>query len=425
MVVHAIEHSGAVSSVSRLLEEGGGRWVRIPSRRQRERAACLLSAYAILPGLFVAVLGLFRCDGQEWKLTSAPQAEWSSVACSADGRTLLAAEWIGLIHVSTNAGATWELAGAPNTTWGAVACSADGTRMVAARTKGPAIYLSTNTGCTWVPAAAPGQSSWVEVASSASGARLVATGDGPLLSSGNYGLTWTNYSLPGYAICIAMSADGARLAAEAQGPYSPVFVSTNSGFTWAATDAVNDYPGGVAISADGTKMLAASYSFDIGGPVYVSTNGGASWVAAPVPNRYWDSVCCSSDGTIQAAVGGDLYLSVDSGQTWKPTTFHTTAVTRLASSADGCRLVAATYSEGISIREVTPHPVLKITLVGAKVLLSWIVPSQPFVLQQSPGLAATNWVEVATPPVLNYANLHHEVTLPAPDGPMFYRLKAR
>jgi hypothetical protein len=68
--------------------------------------------------------------------------------------------------------------------------------------------------------------------------------------------------------------------------------------------------------------------------------------------------------------------------------------------------------------------VLTITAAGDNVVLSWIVPSRPFVLQQSPDLLTSDPADVTTPPVLNYFNLHHEVTLPTPTGPMFYRLES-
>ena len=170
-------------------------------------------------------------------------------------------------------------------------------------------------------------------------------------------------------------------------------------------------------------MVAASYTFDIGGPVYTSRDSGTTWTIADVPSEYWDSVACSADGTTMAAVGLHAYVSVDSGRTWSLTDYYTGWVTRLASSADGCRLVAASYTKGIYIREITPQPVLTITPIGKDVALSWIVPSRPFTLQQSPDLTTASWTDVTTSPVLNCSNLHHEVTLPAPAGPTFYRLK--
>jgi hypothetical protein len=56
-------------------------------------------------------------------------------------------------------------------------------------------------------------------------------------------------------------------------------------------------------------------------------------------------------------------------------------------------------------------------------LISWVIPSTSFVLQQNPDLTATNWTDVATAPVLNLTNLQNQVTLPPPSAPTFYRLQ--
>jgi hypothetical protein len=55
--------------------------------------------------------------------------------------------------------------------------------------------------------------------------------------------------------------------------------------------------------------------------------------------------------------------------------------------------------------------------------LSWLLPSEPFVLEESGDLLA--WSRMAVTPALNYANLHYEVNLPAPIAPRFYRLASQ
>jgi hypothetical protein len=188
----------------------------------------------------------------------------------------------------------------------------------------------------------------------------------------------------------------------------------------------NDFPGGAAISADGGTMVAASYTFDFGGPIYVSTNSGLSWLTASVPNDYWTSVTCSADGTRLAAVAvAGVYLSTDSGATWKLSGGFTGWRSTLASSADGCELVMQAYVAGVYTYKTTPAPLIKIAPSGGNVVLSWIIPSMPFSLQESESLTTTNWKEVATPPVLNLNNLRNEVAIPASAGPRFYRLKAQ
>src|SRR5262249_38987190 len=100
---------------------------------------------------------------QIWTQTSAPNTNWVSVACSADGTKIVAAagvlpllgNGVGPIYTSTNSGATWAQTSAPITNWAATASSVDGTRLVAAVGCAGPIYISTNAGTTWTPTGAP------------------------------------------------------------------------------------------------------------------------------------------------------------------------------------------------------------------------------------------------------------------------------
>jgi hypothetical protein len=173
-------------------------------------------------------------------------------------------------------------------------------------------------------------------------------------------------------------------------------------------------------------MVAASYTFDIGGPVYFSTNCGLTWVTASVPNDYWTSVSCSADGTRMAAVAeAGVYLSTDSGATWKLSGGRTGWVSALASSADGCALVMAAQGAGVYTYKATPAPVIRIIPSGDNIVLSWVIPSMPFSLQESDVLDSGKWSDVSGRPTLDFSNLRNEVTLPAPAGPKFYRLRAQ
>jgi hypothetical protein len=60
---------------------------------------------------------------------------------------------------------------------------------------------------------------------------------------------------------------------------------------------------------------------------------------------------------------------------------------------------------------------------ASHIVLSWIVPSTYFVLQQCPDLDTTNWLDVTNTPILNFNNLQDEVFLPPPDSDVFYRLR--
>ena len=175
------------------------------------------------PVLLVAGLGgLFTvvnlASAQTWTPTSAPAQGWASIAASADGKKLVAAGgdyWdvagyghlqASPIYTSTDSGATWTATSAPTTSWISVASSADGIKLVATAgghdDVGGAIYTSTNSGVTWTrtSATATNWTNWTSIASSADGTKLVATAShpynygvgrfgGPIYSSTNSGAT--------------------------------------------------------------------------------------------------------------------------------------------------------------------------------------------------------------------------------------------
>ena len=87
-------------------------------------------------------------------------------------------------------------------------------------------------------------------------------------------------------------------------------------------------------------------------------------------------------------------------------------------------MVAVADGGGIYTWQATTRPKLNISLTNSDVLLSWIVPSTPFVLQEHTNLIAAGWLDVPTQPTLNLSNLHHEVSVPLASTNRFYRLKS-
>jgi hypothetical protein len=163
------------------------------------------------------------------------------------------------------------------------------------------------------------------------------------------------------------------------------------------------------------------------------------------------SVACSADGSRLAVLGilndvmapaGLISISSNSGVTWAPSPSPIVGLppeywnwTGVAISADGCKLIAAAsngaglfgpyYQGGVFTAQSAPALVLAITSSSGGLVLPWTVPSINFVLQQSPSLTTTNWTDVPGAPVLDYSTLRNQVTVPAPAGPMFYRLISR
>jgi len=123
----------------------------------------LLSSALLGTGLWT-----FNVAAQDWQQTSAPNAYWQGIACSADGAKLVAAEYSdpdrnpGGIFVSRDSGSTWQVTTAPRCFWQRVASSTDGARLVAvayadANWRPGPIYLSADAGACWSPAKVPDQ----------------------------------------------------------------------------------------------------------------------------------------------------------------------------------------------------------------------------------------------------------------------------
>jgi len=85
--------------------------------------------------------------------------------------------------------------------------------------------------------------------------------------------------------------------------------------------------------------------------------------------------------------------------------------------------VAAVNGGGIYTRQFTPEPVLNITSASNNLVLSWIVPSMDFVLQQNSDLTTTNWADLTNKPTLNLTNLQYQVSVSLTNGRSFYRLR--
>jgi photosystem II stability/assembly factor-like uncharacterized protein len=218
---------------------------------------------------------------------------------------------------------------------------------------------------------------------------------------------------------IASSSDGSRLvAAIGYNDSGSIYVSTNAGATWIQTDSpiANWYS--VASSTDGNTIIAAAY----GDGVYSSTNGGIDWITNGLPSANWVSVASSADGTTFVALTEQsmLCISTNSGITWMSTNSLYPFFSPVL-SADG-RKAFAMGSTGFYTLQFTPNPQLNITTLTNNIVLSWLVPSTFFALQQNLDLNTTNWVTLTNTPVLNPATLHDETILSPAGSSGYYRL---
>lgn len=143
---------------------------------------------------------------------------------------------------------------------------------------------------------------------------------------------------------VASSADGTKLVVATYQP-GPVCTSTNSGMTWMSNNVPYQDWMAVAASADGHEFLAANLDNNL---LYISTNSGVSWFSNTVPGTgHSEGMACSSDGTkVAVAEIGLVCVSTNLGATWitnNPNTYG-----GLAFSADGTRLTSTGGSISVS-----------------------------------------------------------------------------
>ena len=245
-----------------------------------------------------------------------------------------AGQFILTPNIESGIGLAWQQRRSEGS-WIGVASSADGTRLVAADAENDNgyLYVSADAGVTWTQRAS--ERYWLSVASSADGQRLVAAAwGGHLYTSDDAGETWTPRDSARNWRSVASSADGQRLVAAVLN--GQLYTSDDAGETWTARESSRQWRT-VASSADGQRLVAAP----TGGTLYTSDNGGVSWTARD-SIRNWYSVASSADGQrlVAGVNGGRIYTSDDAGETWTPR-WPLANWLSLASSADGTRLFAA------------------------------------------------------------------------------------
>ena len=204
---------------------------------------------------------------------------------------MIVAVWSGL---NSAFGQTWvQQTNAPSDNWSSIASSADGSKLVAVNddmyfngdnfTFYGSIYTSTNSGANWTQATNAPAAGWIAVASSADGNNLVAIpSGGSIYVSNDSGATWTSTNTPSQFLdCIALSADGTKLVAGEWNDFVPnpslIYTSTNSGLTWATNNSPSQYWTVVASSADGTKLVAGGNNPSGSCPIYTSVDSGNNW----------------------------------------------------------------------------------------------------------------------------------------------------
>ena len=378
-----------------------------------------------LDAILVAILLLTIVSGfaHTWEKTSTLKG-YDSITMSADGRIICAVPSGGNLLVSTDSGKNWApttnnyvfLGFGPNP----IAVSADGSKIFAHKNS-DSIFVSTNYGGSWTSTAFPAAPSIYRIACSASGAEIVAAprDSGPIYVSTNIGATYYTSSVPFTNwTSVAVSADGSHMIAAASS--GDLYLSSNLGVDW-TTAGFSSVPWSyVCISSDGEWIGAATLTNS-----YISCDAGASWRTNGIGGG---NISCSANGTNWVLANVQLYTSSDGGLTWQTNVSDGISFSGYSYSA----AVSADWSEiavigvdGFWIGHTTPSPQLNVQGQGTNLVLSWLVSSTNFALQQNSGLATGNWTTLSNIPTLNLTNLHQELTLLAATNSSFFRLMAQ
>lgn len=156
--------------------------------------------------------------------------------------------------------------------------------------------------------------------------------------------------------------------------------------------------------------------------MYITTNGGANWTATDLPTDYWQGAASSASGEVLAAATyrNQVYISTDGGASWSSSNNPGQFVQSLTSAADGRMLYS--FGDRVWFRRYPVWRRLSIRCSADLLCVSWTVPSRELLLQQSLEVTMTNWATLTNTPVLNLTNLQHEVRVSPSESAQFFRL---
>lgn len=199
--------------------------------------------------------------GVTWATNSTPTG-FTDLAESTDWQNFYALTGGGVIYKSTNSGATWTQAITYSVPWRTIACSADGRIVIATATAGGSqdpgyIYMSTNFGSTWGQRWSFSQGPGWQTTFCSADATYIGCPGYAALGSRDSGVTW-NFIYPVVGGSGACSANGMFVVVGNE-PY--VCFSRDNGNTWVQRRYFDGYLPHFTCSADGEKIAAAGQYF--------------------------------------------------------------------------------------------------------------------------------------------------------------------
>lgn len=189
-------------------------------------------------------------------------------------------------------------------------------------------------------------SDWRDIVSSADGQKLMAISTAGIYISHDAGVNWSRRDIARDWRGCAMNGDGTIQFAVSIGDNGGVFRSTDSGLTWTATSLGTGNWYGIAVSYDGTKVMAIAPN---AAGAYLSTDGGTTWVNKPGVQIFSGFVPtllrASDDFSVLMAIDTSnkrIIRSTNMGTSWSfvgPSTYN---VVSCAMSADGTTIYVGT-----------------------------------------------------------------------------------
>lgn len=339
--------------------------------------------------------GVYSGSSWTWtEQTALGTGSWFSVASSANGSVLVAADITGgKVWVSNDSGTSWAITGLASGQWIGVSISADGmTIAVISIGVGGEVWTTTNSGTTWsqeplsdpygfskVAISADGYTIYVagsssfyikslwtvpanpippltfqSIASSADGMKLITGNNylGYVWTTADGGATWTEQIGSGQRRWsgFASSADGSILFATDYNGY--IYKSSDSGVTWEQLASGQKPWFNISTTANAAKVAAVTQTSNE--YVYISLDAGVTWTQSNFLS-YWSSVAYSSDGSTLIAVdkgndnlGGYIWISTDDGASWTQQTPGINYWYATTSSSDGTIMYAASGSTSLT-----------------------------------------------------------------------------
>jgi len=298
--------------------------------------------------------------GDTWVATTSPILNWLNVQTNSDGTVVIAGADTSQIYLSTDSGTTWVQSLDPGTpfitTAAGLGLSSSGSVQYSFIAD-HSMNKSVDSGATYervdLTPFASGTLTFEDVALSTDGNVQLTCLNGDFMRvSTDRGKTFTSVGpFSGSFYRCAVSGDGIIQLTTSFGSSGSVYMSTDTGTTWAVTTApTGDSYRDLALSSTGAIQMGAT----LGGLIYVSTNTGATWADIGAGTDYWFSCDMSNNGTVMAAAAGTssggsgrISVSTNSGATWTqygPTLSWTSIA---VSGNDGSIMLASAFAESV------------------------------------------------------------------------------